>query len=344
MDKTARGKAQHLRELHRRPLPVQIAPHGLGLRLLLPSWLYLFRQPARPKAISTVSGSMVWSPEDYLLLWQCGFFGKGTLSRSELTWEMRQTRGGGGEGIAGLKQKTSDPSGSAQDPGILSLGQALDLESNQDDPAALPPSLKGLESMQLTAEESFFLAFALGSLEVTHSVSKKQLTILDLWSKFHADAVVQRSRHPPTEGEIWCPDNPFVVAYAAYHFYRALKWVVRSGIKFGTDFVLYQKGPAFRHSDYAVTVISTKPSAQRQHSPEPEIESSGRPSSTWQQFLASSRVCAQANKRMLLCYVQVPDTLSVETHRDDPAAALRQYSIFDVVVSRWVPQRTREAA
>ena len=31
-------------------------------------------------------------------------------------------------------------------------------------------------------------------------------------------------------------DNEFIVKYAAYHHFRANKWVVKSGLKYGTDF------------------------------------------------------------------------------------------------------------
>lgn len=63
-------------------------------------------------------------------------------------------------------------------------------------------------------------------------------------------------------------DNPFIVKYVAYHYYRSKAWVVKDGIKFGTDYsrlhcerkrikskvlmhetVLYQRGPAFHHGE-----------------------------------------------------------------------------------------------
>ncbi|CAJ0627487.1 13947_t:CDS:2 [Entrophospora sp. SA101] len=36
--------------------------------------------------------------------------------------------------------------------------------------------------------------------------------------------------------------------YVAYHYFRSLGWVVRCGMKFGVDYVLYEKGPPFKHS------------------------------------------------------------------------------------------------
>ena len=45
-------------------------------------------------------------------------------------------------------------------------------------------------------------------------------------------------------------DNPFLVNYAAYHYYRALGWVVKGGIKFCVDMLLYKRGPVFHHAEY----------------------------------------------------------------------------------------------
>ena len=38
--------------------------------------------------------------------------------------------------------------------------------------------------------------------------------------------------------------------YAAYHYYRSLGWVVKGGIKFCVDYLLYKRGPVFQHAEY----------------------------------------------------------------------------------------------
>ena len=45
-------------------------------------------------------------------------------------------------------------------------------------------------------------------------------------------------------------DNPFLVNYAVYHHYRSLGWVIKSGIKFCVDLLLYKRGPVFHHAEY----------------------------------------------------------------------------------------------
>ena len=45
------------------------------------------------------------------------------------------------------------------------------------------------------------------------------------------------------------PDNPFIVNYVAYHHYRSLGWIVKSGVKFCVDYLLYKRGPVFDHAE-----------------------------------------------------------------------------------------------
>lgn len=47
-------------------------------------------------------------------------------------------------------------------------------------------------------------------------------------------------------------DNPFLVHYVLYHHYRSLGWVVRTGIKFCVDYLLYKRGPVFHHAEYVL--------------------------------------------------------------------------------------------
>ena len=44
------------------------------------------------------------------------------------------------------------------------------------------------------------------------------------------------------------PDDPFLISYVGYHHYRSLGWVVKPGIKFASDWLLYRRGPVFSHS------------------------------------------------------------------------------------------------
>jgi tRNA-splicing endonuclease subunit Sen2 len=71
------------------------------------------------------------------------------------------------------------------------------------------------------------------------------MSLSDVWAAFQA-------AHSPLPAPTTGPDrfdNPFLVNYVAYHHYRALGWVVKGGIKFCVDLLLYKRGPVFSHAE-----------------------------------------------------------------------------------------------
>lgn len=109
------------------------------------------------------------------------------------------------------------------------------------------------EHLQLSLEEAFFLVFAIEVIEVTDSESFEHQAIVfsiqDCWRRF-----AQASESRPTTTKSILPefrlesDNPFIVRYVVYHYFRSQGWVVKDGLKYGTDFMLYRKGMVFGHS------------------------------------------------------------------------------------------------
>ena len=130
--------------------------------------------------------------------------------------------------------------------------------------------VRGEEKYLLMHEECMFLAFAIGTLRVFSSPSKTtELSVKTLWNTL-TDLNTYSSLDDP---------QSFHVRYAVYHYYRSNGWVVRSGVLFGTDFVLYKKGgPAKKHSDYAVWIVPKNHKV------------------TWKTVLSKSRCCSQAKK------------------------------------------------
>lgn len=56
---------------------------------------------------------------------------------------------------------------------------------------------------------------------------------------------------------IFCQANPqFPSLYCAYHYFRSRRWIVLSGLKYGTDFTIYEHSPDTDHAQYAVLVRS----------------------------------------------------------------------------------------
>lgn len=121
----------------------------------------------------------------------------------------------------------------------------------------------------------------------------------------------------------------FAIRYAVYHFYRSQGWIVKCGLKFGTDFVLYKKGPIFSHSDFAV-IIQPVNSTERD-------EEEGQ---SWSCTLGMLRVCSQVKKRLLFCYVNLPRGFSSKDLKSP--GIISTLTIWDASLFRWVPSRTLE--
>ncbi|KAI8328414.1 tRNA intron endonuclease [Blakeslea trispora] len=241
-------------------------------------------------------GQFVWVHQstDASQLFLNGSFGKGSLSRSQPTWFKRtneQNKKSLEEITAERRKKRRQKNAEISEDGSLSSSELLDMADHQD-----------LEKFQLDLFEAFFLVYGLNALSIQDSL-QTPLSIKACWALF-------------------CKTKPsFHYKYAVYHYYRSLGWVPRNGLKFGVDFVLYQRGPSFRHADYAIVIIPVDPDREETRL-------------SWQWLLRLNRVCNQVKKTLLLCYVSIPDT--------DCHSRLKEYSIRQVAYKRWSPQRNRE--
>ncbi|XP_011547909.3 uncharacterized protein LOC105380109 isoform X2 [Plutella xylostella] len=91
------------------------------------------------------------------------------------------------------------------------------------------------EKLMLTLQEAFFLVYGLGCLQVVDSESKF-LNVDQCWSLFCET------------------DKHFVPKYVAYHYFRSKGYIVKPGLKFGGDYLLYKEGPGITHADYIVVI------------------------------------------------------------------------------------------
>lgn len=68
------------------------------------------------------------------------------------------------------------------------------------------------------------------------------MLLFDLWKLFAQASLNASSTFASIEHSAMRlrPDNPFIVSYVVYHHYRSLGWVVRNGVKFCVDWVLYK--------------------------------------------------------------------------------------------------------
>ncbi|OJJ48461.1 hypothetical protein ASPZODRAFT_61825 [Penicilliopsis zonata CBS 506.65] len=244
------------------------------------------------------------------------------------------------------EKKTSSPSKSVRFSPVVQEREF----STQPDQLTLsdPPNqeqraeesdLKNEEHLQLSNEEAFFLAYGLGVLQIFDEKEHTVIPSLSLFSMF-----TQHSYFPPREPSANPePDNPFVVSYAVYHHFRSLGWVVRSGVKFGVDYLLYNRGPVFSHAEFAVVVL---PSYDHPYWSETEARRemvATKQARSWWWLHGVNRVQAQVKKSLVLCYVEIPPPMSSHDFSiptDDIGAYLRRYRVREISIKRWVPNRS----
>jgi tRNA-splicing endonuclease subunit Sen2 len=197
--------------------------------------------------------------------------------------------------------------------------------------------LANKEHFQLAPEEAFFLVFALGALSVVDPVTLAPIPtdkLLDLFRSY--------SYYPPLETSSPSvslqPQDPFLVNYAVYHHFRSLGWVPRHGIKFGVDYILYQRGPVFDHSEFAVMVL---PSFSDKRWEKIEHES---PKKSWSWLMGVNRVLSHVLKSMVLVYVDIPPPPVFEgaMRQGGIAEALKNYTMREVMVRRFSVNRNRD--
>ena len=142
------------------------------------------------------------------------------------------------------------PEAASRDPAVMDEEDELDFD------------IADQEHLQLTLEEAFFLCYGLGVLSVFPSdgpnstlvspkTSPQPLTTSELLTLLCA-----HSSFPPSPQAITLDlDDQFMLNYVTYHHFRSFGWVVRPGLKFSVDYLLYNRGPVFSHAEFAVLII-----------------------------------------------------------------------------------------
>jgi tRNA-splicing endonuclease subunit Sen2 len=162
-----------------------------------------------------------------------------------------------------VKSPTVIPSAATWKPAAQQSEAHVDLpESGAEADEEMP---QDLEHLQLTFQEAFFLLWNFDCLTILEP--EKVLLINDpgSLSSFlmgiifqHEIILVERiwvtfqklyiSPEMPAQIDLQF-DNPFLIRYVVYHHFRSLGWVVREGIKFCVDYLLYKRGPVFHHAE-----------------------------------------------------------------------------------------------
>ncbi|CAN8096242.1 unnamed protein product [Discula destructiva] len=244
-------------------------------------------------------------------------------------------------------QHTDPPSPphSVSSSSLKSNGVALALEHSVQDTSDMSSSQLAAEAveaveiavvskehLQLAPQEALFLAFALGSLKIVDTVTQAIIPTADLLTLLR-----QYSYYPPRMSQTLQPDDPFLTHYAVYHHFRSLGWVPRPGVKFGVDWLLYNRGPVFDHAEYGLLVL---PSYSH-----PYWKAEGRQGArkSWHWLMGVNRVLSKVFKSLVLVYVDVPPpTAFSESSEIGLLGALKQYRIREQMVKRWSSNRNRD--
>ncbi|XP_054693795.1 tRNA-splicing endonuclease subunit Sen2 isoform X2 [Grus americana] len=143
------------------------------------------------------------------------------------------------------------------------------------------------------------------------SLEEEPLTILKLWEVF--------SEVKPN----------FKTTYMAYHYFRSKGWVPKVGLKYGTDLLLYRKGPPFYHASYSVIAELV----------DDNFEGSLRRPLSWKSLSGLNRTTVNASKELMLCYLIRPSDMT-EREMSTPEC-MKRIKVQELIVSRWVASRER---
>lgn len=212
-------------------------------------------------------------------------------------------------------------------------------------PASKEGPIENQEHLQLTLEEAFFLAYGLGVLEVLRPASSLPIPVDALFTMFR-----ENSYFPPVSSPDLRADDPFLVSYVVYHHFRSLGWVVRSGVKFSVDYLLYNRGPVFSHAEFAIIILPSYRHPYWHENAERHANTIKRESKNWWWLHCVNRVQSQVRKSLVLAYIEIPPPLQEEPsevfekkHQEvDVSELLKRYTIRELIVRRWIPNRSRD--
>lgn len=241
----------------------------------------------------------------------------------------------------------------------------------QDDPPGFQekieeeePIIEDEEHLQLTLEEAFFLSYGLGILHIRSpaqdgttppsALPAPSLTSPTTLPPHFSNAQLlelyrAHSHFPPlplpsqqtTDQRPLSPDDPFFINYAVYHHFRALGWVIRPGVKFAVDFLLYNRGPVFSHAEFAVMIIPSYVDAFWETDEGMKLR---RPEtrSDWWWLHCVNRVQSAVRKSLVLVYVEVPAPVEDEGGEVDIGRFFKGFKIREFMIKRWLANRSRD--
>ncbi|CAE6482159.1 unnamed protein product [Rhizoctonia solani] len=216
------------------------------------------------------------------------------------------------------------------EPAPLAATTEADMEND-----FVPP--EDMEHLQLTLQEAYFLSHYLGCLRILDPENGQYIHPRSLLPRFLSTSA---SSFPDLPSESPRPDNPFLVNYIVYHHYRSLGWVVRGGIKFCVDYMLYKRGPVFSHAEFALVVIPVYEEPLDKDTSPFQLQNTDPFSWSWLSTL--NRINTQVKKTLILAYVTIPPVETTPPEILGRSECFQRYSIREAVIRRFVPARMRD--
>lgn len=380
-----RNNKKLLNQIYSRPLPIELSSdkYGVAMPTLFPhnpvSWLFYLTRLIQVNTLYSVPQSLetlidvsydsdgifkVLDEESMAKLWRCGFFGKGTLSRSEPTWKARtikrlnldsNTANALSMEEVTNKRRDERKKFKAERSRLQELelkqrkGEISDLESSQLE--QLRETLASLRLIDFKLSKDSFdretdLRFEdldlIESNQLGRNLEFLQLQAIETFFLKFAVNVIRVNDFSTKQLFLECcrqsgilkPTNKFVLDYVVYHHYRSLGWCVRSGVKFGCDMLLYKRGPPFIHAEYCILVISNDDKARYD----------------WFEMAAKARVIGTVKKTFVLVYVDSPteerfNSILSSAYSDEGILfqdLFKLYKVTEILYRRWAPSKTRD--
>ncbi|ORY28586.1 hypothetical protein BCR39DRAFT_534237 [Naematelia encephala] len=205
-----------------------------------------------------------------------------------------------------------------------------------------------MEHLQLALEEAWFLSAGLGVLRIRDPATDTITPIRSLLPLLVTPIPSSISPHP-----IIRPDDPFLVSYVAYHHFRSLGWVVKPGIKFCCDWLLYRRGPVFSHSTFSCVLIPVYEDLEEKAISPFGNEDWYEERMSWKWMNTIMRVNSLVQKTVVAVYITIPSLNSFPSNcrlQDgtlDPNKVgmrdlLKRYTIREVTLQRFGPARRRD--
>ncbi|KAH3901944.1 tRNA splicing endonuclease subunit SEN2 SCDLUD_001729 [Saccharomycodes ludwigii] len=271
-------------------------------------------------------------------LWYNGFFGKGSLSRSQPTWFKRNN--------SRTTKNNNLTTTTLEDVTKVRRQQRMKFKQEREkfEVKQLELRKQGIvDSEQLLVNEREFLRTMRNKeLQFVNDENKvnnfnvlidcEELILMPVEAFFliFAVPVLDMNVNSFVHAIQPCIDTlTFIKEYSVYHFYRSHGWCVRDGIKFGCNYLLYKRGPPFSHAEFGII-----------------ISSSFDQKNNFNYYSTISRVVGGASKTVVLCYVEF-------TKDEDHILKLweKKYykqvfesciKISEVVYKRWMPGKNRD--